>query len=129
MNNYNRSLQLNLTQSSYFSTIFTTSILNSILNDIDSKNKNEDNTSNISNINCIIDNINKNQKNKRNLLLYKTPKNKIINSNISDNGKYYISFMDLFLNDKNNNLNNSIEKNKGKNNKMKKYNMDYIKEK
>ena len=129
MNNYNRSLQLNLTQSSYFSTIFTTSILNSILNDIDSKNKNEDNNSNISNINCIFDNINKNQKNKRNLLLYKAPKNKIINSNISDNGKNYISFMDLFLNDKNNNLNNSIEKNKGKNNTMKKYNMDYIKEK
>ena len=129
MNNYNRSLQLNRTQSSYFSTIFTPSILNSILNERESTNKNEDNTSNISNINCIIDNINKNQKNKRNLLLYKTPKNKIINSNISENGKNSISSMDLFLNDKNNNLNNSIQKNKGNNNMMKKYNMNNIKEK
>ena len=33
MNNYNRSLHLNRTQSSYFSTIFTPSIVNSILNE------------------------------------------------------------------------------------------------
>ena len=87
MNNYNRSMHLNRTQSSYFSTIFTPSIVNSILNERESSNKNDDNYSNISNINFIIENINKNQKNKRNLLMYKTPKNKNIISNISDNGK------------------------------------------
>ena len=129
MNNYNRSLQLNRTQSSYFSTIFTPSILNSILNERDSMNKYEDNTSNVSNINFIIDNINKNQKNKRNLLLYKTPKNKIINSNASDNAKNSVSSMELYLNDKKNNLNNSIIKNKGKNNMVNKYNINNNKEK
>ena len=129
VNNYNRSLQLNRTQSSYFSTIFTPSIVNSILNERDSMNKYEDNTSNVSNINFIIDNINKNQKNKRNLLLYKTPKNKIIKSNASDNMKNSVSSVELFLNDKNNNLNNSIMKTKGKNNIINKYNINYNKEK
>ena len=129
MNNYNRSLQLNRTQSSYFSTIFTPSIVNSILNERDSMNKYEDNTSNASNINFIIDNINKNQKNKRNLLLYKTPKNKIVNSNASDNMKNSVSSMELLLNDKNSNLNNSIIKAKGKNNIINKYNINNNKEK
>ena len=92
-------------------------------------NKYEDNTSNVSNINFIIDNINKNQKNKRNLLLYKTPKNKIIKSNASDNMKNSVSSVELFLNDKNNNLNNSIMKTKGKNNIINKYNINYNKEK
>ena len=69
INNNNRSLQLNRTQSSYLSTIFTPTIVNSILNEKDSSSKNNDN-SNISNINFIIDNINKNQK-KNNKLLFK----------------------------------------------------------
>jgi len=129
MNNYNRSLKLNRTQSSYFSTIFTPSIVNSILNERDSMNRYEDNTSNVSNINFIIDNINKNQKNKRNLLLYKTPKNKIINSNASDNMKNSVSSMELLINEKINNLNNSIMKTKGKNNIINKYNININKEK
>ena len=122
MNNYNRSLQLNRTQSSYFSTIFTPSIINSILNERENSNKNDDNNSNISNINFIIDNINKNQKNKRNLLMYKTPKNKNIISNGSDNAKNSISSIELYINDKNNNLNNSLKKNKTKNSMINNYN-------
>ena len=129
MNNYNRSLQLNRTQSSYFSTIFTPSIVNSILNERENSNKNDDNNSNISNINFIIDNINKNQKNKRSLLMYKTPKNKNILSNGSDNVKNSISSIDLFLNDKKHNLNNSFKKNKGKNNNMNNYNSNKDSEK
>ena len=129
MNNYNRSLQLNRTQSSYFSTIFTPSIVNSILNERENSNKNDDNNSNISNINFIIDNINKNQKNKRSLLMYKTPKNKNILSNGSDNVKNSISSIDLFLNDKKHNLNNSFKKNKGKNNNMNNYNSNKDNEK
>ena len=128
MNNYNRSMQLNRTQSSYFSTIFTPSIVNSILNERESSNKNDDNYSNISNINFIIENINKNQKNKRNLLMYKTPKNKNIISNISDNGKNSISSMELFINDKKTNI-NSIKKNKGKNTLMSNYNKEKEKNK
>ena len=129
MNNYNRSLQLNRTQSSHFSTIFTPSIVNSILNERETSNKNDENNSNISNINLIIDNINKNQKNKRNLLMYKTPKNKNIISNVSDNAKNSISSIDLFLNDKKNNLNNSFKKNKGKNNNINNYNSNKDNEK
>ena len=129
MNNYNRSLQLNRTQSSHFSTIFTPSIVNSILNERETSNKNDENNSNISNINFIIDNINKNQKNKRNLLMYKTPKNKNIISNVSDNAKNSISSIDLFLNDKKNNLNNSFKKNKGKNNNINNYNSNKDNEK
>ena len=129
MNNYNRSLQLNRTQSSHFSTIFTPSIVNSILNERETSNKNDENNSNISNINFIIDNINKNQKNKRNLLMYKTPKNKNIISNVSDNVKNSISSIDLFLNDKKNNLNNSFKKNKGKNNNINNYNSNKDNEK
>ena len=128
MNNYNRSMQLNRTQSSYFSTIFTPSIVNSILNERESSNKNDDNYSNISNINFIIENINKNQKNKRNLLMYKTPKNKNIISNISDNGKNSISSMELFINDKKTNI-NTIKKNKGKNTLMSNYNKEKEKNK
>ena len=122
MNNYNRSIHLNRTQSSYFSTIFTPSIVNSILNEKESTNKNDENNSNISNINFIIENINKNQKNKRNLLIYKTPKNKNIISNASDNGKSSILSLELVTNDKNIQLNNSIKINKGKTNICHNYN-------
>ena len=122
MNNYNRSVHLNRTQSSYFSTIFTPSIVNSIFNEREFSNKNDDNNSNISNINFIIDNINKNQKNKRNLLMYKTPKNKNI-INASDNGKNSISSLEIFLNnDKTNKINNSIKDNKRKLNILQNYN-------
>ena len=129
MNNYNRSLHLNRTQSSYFSTIFTPSIVNSILNEKESTNKNDENNSNISNINFIIENINKNQKNKRNLLMYKTPKNKNIISNISNNGKNSISSLELFLNEKNTKINNSIKNNKEKNNILHNYNSNKEKDK
>ena len=128
MNNYNRSIHLNRTQSSYFSTIFTPSIVNSILNEKESTNKNDENNSNISNINFIIENINKNQKNKRNLLIYKTPNNKNIISNASDNGKNSISSFELLLNDKNNKINNSIKNNKGKTNILHNYNSNKEKE-
>ena len=122
INNYNRSNQFNRTQSSIFSTIFTPSIVNSIFNEREISNKNDENNSNISNINFIIDNINKNQKNKRNLLMNKTPKNKNISSDVSENWKKSTSSLELFLNDKNNNINNSLKNKKRKNNMLQNYN-------
>ena len=127
MNNYsdmnnNISLHLNKTQSSYISTIFTPSIVNSILNEKENTNKNDENNSNISNFNLIIENINKNQKTNRNLLMYKTPENKNIISNGSENGKNSISSSELFLNEKNNKINNSIKNKKTNNNTSNNYN-------
>ena len=127
MNNYsdmnnNISLHLNKTQSSYISTIFTPSIVNSILNEKENTNKNDENNSNISNFNLIIDNINKNQKTNRNLLMYKTPENKNIISNGSENGKNSISSSELFINEKNNKINNSIKNKKTNNNTSNNYN-------
>ena len=122
INNINRSLFLNKTQSSYISTIFTPSIINSILNEKENTNKNDDNNSNISNFNLIIENINKNQKTNRNLLMYKTPENKNIISNGSENGKNSISSSELFLNEKNNKINNSIKNKKTNNNTSNNYN-------
>ena len=122
INNINRSLFLNKTQSSYISTIFTPSIINSILNEKENTNKNDENNSNISNFNLIIENINKHQKTNRNLLMYKTPKNKNIISNGSDNGKNSISSSELFFNEKNNKISNSIKNKKEKNEPLNNYN-------
>ena len=132
INNNNRSLQLNRTQSSYLSTIFTPSIVNSILNEKDNSSKNNDN-SNISNINFIIDNINKNQKKNNKLLIYKTPKNKnIFNKNNINNDsgifKKSTSSLDIYLNN-NNKINNSSKKNPNKNSLIPNYNKEKEKEK
>ena len=109
------SLQLNNhSHNSNFSTIFTPSIVNSIINDFDASIKNDDNNSNISKVNFIIDNINKNLKNKGNFSMYKTPKNKNLINNESENKKKTISSIELFTIDKNK-INNSTNINKSKN--------------
>ncbi len=109
------SLQLNNhSQNSNFSTIFTPSIVNSIINDFNTSIKNDDNNSNISKVNFIIDNINKNMKNKGNFSMYKTPKNKNLINNESENKKKTISSIELFTIDKNK-INNSTNNNKSKN--------------
>ena len=82
--NLNSSENQNRNQNSYYSTIFTPSIMNSIINDYDNSIKNE---SNISNVNFIIDNIHKIIKAKSNFNVYKTPKNKKIINNESENKK------------------------------------------
>ena len=109
------SFQLNNnSQYSHFSTIFTPSIVNSIINDFDTSIKNDDNNSNVSKVNFIIDNINKNMKNKGNFSMYKTPKNKNLINNESENKKKTISSIELFTIDKNK-INNSTNNNKSKN--------------
>ena len=57
------------------------------------------------------------------------PNNKNIISNISDNGKNSISSLELFLNEKNTKINNSIKNNKGKTNILHNYNSNKEKDK
>ena len=120
-NAYN--FQLNNTHNSYYSTIFTPSIVYSIRNDIDSSIKIDDTNSNISNVNFIIENINKNIKNKGNITMYKTPKNKNGIINDSENKKKTISSIELFNIDKNKKI-NSTKNNKSKNKIIPNYNKD-----
>ena len=117
------SLHLNNTQNSYYSTIFTPSIVNSIVNDFDTSIKNETNTSNISKVKFLIDNINKNTKKDGNCTIYKTPKNKNEINNESDNKKKTISSIELFTIDKNKKT-NSTKNNKSKNKIMPNYNKE-----
>ena len=114
----NYSIHLNNTQNSYYSTIFTPSILNSIKNDFDTSG-----VSNISKINLIIDNINKYQKDKGNLSLFKTPKNKNDINKEYNNKKKIISSIELFTIDKNK-KHNSSKNNKRKNKIIPNYNKD-----
>ena len=105
------SLHINDSNPSYYNTIFTPSIINSIKNDFDYSI-----TSNISKVNSIIDNINKLQNsNKGNYSMFKTPKNKNQAINESDNKKNTISSIELFSIEKNKkNNSNIINKNKNK---------------
>ena len=105
------SLHINDSNPSYYNTIFTPSIINSIKNDFDYSI-----TSNISKVNSIIDNINKLQNNsKGNYSMFKTPKNKNQIMNESDNKKNTISSIELFSIEKNKkNNSNIINKNKNK---------------
>ena len=115
-------LHLNNSQNSYYNTIFTPSIVNSIVND-DTSIKNESNTSNISKVKFLIDNITKNTKNKGNYTLYKTPKNKKEINNESENKKKTISSIELFTIDKNKKT-NSTKNNKSKNKIIPNYNKE-----
>ena len=120
-NAYN--LQLNNSNKSYYNTIFTPSIVYSIINDDNNNSfKVDDNNSNISNVNFIIENINQNIKNKGNDTLYKTPKNKN-EINDSENKKKTISSIELFNYDKKQKI-NSTKNNKCKNKIIPNYNKD-----
>ena len=118
------SLPINDTKSSYYSTIFTPSIIKSIKNDFDTSI-----ISHISKVNSIIDNINKFQNiNKGNYSIFKTPKNKNEIIIESENKKKAISSLHLFTIDKNK-KNNSNKINKSKNKIIPNYNKEKEKDK
>ena len=128
--NSNNYLNINNTPKSYYNTIFTPSIVNSIRNDFDSSR-----TSNISKVNFLIENINKFQKNKKNFAIFKTPKNKNNgNEKQSENKKKTLSSVEFFTIDKNKKTNSSQNNkkktknfNKGiKNDKIYKKNKDKL---
>ena len=116
-------LHLNNSKYSYYSTIFTPSIVKYIVNDDTSLKSESNNTSNISKVKFLIDNISKNTKNKGNCTMYKTPKNKNEINNESENKKKTISSIELFTIDKNKKT-NSTKNNKSKNKIIPNYNKE-----